>query len=77
MRALNRGETGRTPPSKFQPLSWPNAPIMKSEPLVTMVYGGGKMTGKPAEVSVQQQLTGCIGLCVSIQSTEAQGMEAQ
>lgn len=54
MRALNRGETGRTPPSKFQPLSWPNAPIMKSEPLVTMVYGGGKMTGKPAEVSVQQ-----------------------
>lgn len=27
--------------------------------MVTEVYGGGKITGKPAEVSVQQQLTGC------------------
>lgn len=34
------------------------------------------MTGKPAEVSVQQQLPGYTGLRVSIQSTEAQGMEA-
>lgn len=44
--------------------------------MVTEVYGGGKITGKPAEVSVQQQLTGCTGPCASIQSTEAQGMEA-
>lgn len=50
---------------------------VRSEPLVAMVYRGGRMTGKLADVSVQKQLTCCTGLRVSIQSTEAQGMETQ